>query len=577
MAKYNAWNPGVESNIPPRLRPLITLFSENNSKVSFVEAIEAAEFCGLKASQMCELSLERLIVHELLIRVTGDISVPDGPNYEDLGISLRSITDKILSRHVMAEIGSLSVSFNTYMEEAQSSISELISEKLMDSSSKSISNIKSKGLKFASNVFKYLLNSKIIAAEKEKVFSNYYEQKTNESINFESDCNNCVSIILNGILKIHGGIIYDKELLVTLTVRLFRNIYGSQKVGELISPTFYSAVEAEGYKLLPSQFRPMVMNTKGASASGKSTIRPQQRLLAERMEIPWNEFALISPDYWRKFLLDYDSLGSDYKYAAMLTGYELEIIDKKLDLYMEIKAAKNEMPHLLIDRFRFDSFRIDSEGRYQSKLLSRFGQKVLLFFVITPPQETVERAWVRALSTSRYKAVEDLLFHNIEAYTGMPELFFSWIGIKDKDINFEFLDNTVPLGETPKTIAFGKTDEMYILDLVGLNNIDLFKEVNVGAKCSEDVLIEKEIITYDFLKQCFLNFNVIYLINSNSKRIYAVIRKGAWIYKDKRSSPSGRQEHECLSALGWDTCFSKNEVEYEKISKIVNFEQTLGS
>ena len=577
MVKYNAWNPGVESNIPPRLRPLITLFSENNSKVSFVEAIEAAEFCGLKASQMCELSLERLIVHELLIRVTGDISVPDGPNYEDLGISLRSITDKILSRHVMAEIGSLSVSFNTYMEEAQSSISELISEKLMDSSSKSISNIKSKGLKFASNVFKYLLNSKIIAAEKEKVFSNYYEQKTNESINFESDCNNCVSIILNGILKIHGGIIYDKELLVTLTVRLFRNIYGSQKVGELISPIFYSAVEAEGYKLLPSQFRPMVMNTKGASASGKSTIRPQQRLLAERMDIPWDEFALISPDYWRKFLLDYDSLGSDYKYAAMLTGYELEIIDKKLDLYMEIKAAKNEMPHLLIDRFRFDSFRIDSEGRYQSKLLSRFGQKVLLFFVITPPQETVERAWVRALSTSRYKAVEDLLFHNIEAYTGMPELFFSWIGIKDKDINFEFLDNTVPLGETPKTIAFGKTDEMYILDLVGLNNIDLFKEVNVGAKCSEDVLIEKEIITYDFLKQCFLNFNVIYLINSNSKRIYAVIRKGAWIYKDKRSSPSGRQEHECLSALGWDTCFSKNEVEYEKISKIVNFEQTLGS
>ena len=577
MVKYNAWNPGVESNIPPRLRPLITLFSENNSKVSFVEAIEAAEFCGLKASQMCELSLERLIVHELLIRVTGDISVPDGPNYEDLGISLRSITDQILSRHVMAEIGSLSVSFNTYMEEAQSSISELISEKLMDSSSKSISNIKSKGLKFASNVFKYLRNSKIIAAEKEKVFSNYYEQKTNESVNFESDCNNCVSIILNGILKIHGGIIYDKELLVTLTVRLFRNIYGSQKVGELISPIFYSAVEAEGYKLLPSQFRPMVMNTKGASASGKSTIRPQQRLLAERMEIPWNEFALISPDYWRKFLLDYDSLGSDYKYAAMLTGYELEIIDKKLDLYMEIKAAKNEMPHLLIDRFRFDSFRIDSEGRYQSKLLSRFGQKVLLFFVITPPQETVERAWVRALSTSRYKAVEDLLFHNIEAYTGMPELFFSWIGIKDKDINFEFLDNTVPLGETPKTIAFGKTDEMYILDLVGLNNIDLFKEVNVGAKCSEDVLIEKEIITYDFLKQCFLNFNVIYLINSNSKRIYAVIRKGAWIYKDKRSSPSGRKEHECLSALGWDTCFSKNEVEYEKISKIVNFEQTLGS
>ena len=577
MSTHNAWNPGVESNIPPHLRHLITLFSINNSKVSFVEATEAAEFCGLKASQMCELSLERLIVHELLIRVTGDISVPDGPNYEDLGISLRSITDQILNKHVMTEISTLSILFNTFMIEAQSIISKLITTELIESSSKSVGSIKPKGLKFIPSAVKYLLKPKVINLKKEKVFSNYYEQKTNESLNFASDCNNCVSIVLNGILKTHGRIIYDKELLITLTVRLFRNIYGSQKVGELISSIFYSAVKAEGYKLLPFQSNPMVMNTKGASASGKSTIRPQQRLLAERMKIPWDEFALISPDYWRKFLLDYDCLGSDYKYAAMLTGYELEIIDKKLDLYMEVKAAKNEMPHLLIDRFRFDSFRIDSEGTYQSKLLSRFGQKVLLFFMITPPQETVERAWIRALSTSRFKAVEDLLFHNIEAYTGMPELFFSWIGIKDKDINFEFLDNTVPLGKTPKTIAFGKTNEMYILDLVGLNNIDLFKEVNVRAKRPEDVLIKKEIVTYDFLKQCFLNFNEIYLINSKSKRTYGIIRKGAWVYKDKLSSPGGHQEHECLLALGWDTVSSENKVGYEQNSKTINFNQTLGS
>ena len=57
------------------------------------------------------------------------------------------------------------------------------------------------------------------------------------------------------------------------------------------------------------------------------------------MGIPWKDFALISPDYWRKFLLDYNSLGADYKYGAMLTAFELEIIDKKLDLYMERKAS----------------------------------------------------------------------------------------------------------------------------------------------------------------------------------------------------------------------------------------------
>ena len=39
------------------------------------------------------------------------------------------------------------------------------------------------------------------------------------------------------------------------------------------------------------------------------------------------------PDY-EKHLLKYDSIGDDYKYAAMLTGRELEFIDKKLDRYM---------------------------------------------------------------------------------------------------------------------------------------------------------------------------------------------------------------------------------------------------
>jgi hypothetical protein len=40
----------------------------------------------------------------------------------------------------------------------------------------------------------------------------------------------------------------------------------------------------------------------------------------------------------------------------MPTGHEVEIIDKKLDRRVANRAARGEMPHLLIDRFRFDSF-----------------------------------------------------------------------------------------------------------------------------------------------------------------------------------------------------------------------------
>jgi hypothetical protein len=108
-------------------------------------------------------------------------------------------------------------------------------------------------------------------------------------------------------------------------------------------------------------------------------MRPLQRILAKKLRFPWEEFALISPDIWRKFLLDYGSLGAAYKYTGTMTGHEVEIIDKKLDHHMARKAARGEMSHLLIDRFRFDSFVPAPEGYESTRLLTRFGDLVYMF------------------------------------------------------------------------------------------------------------------------------------------------------------------------------------------------------
>jgi hypothetical protein len=97
---------------------------------------------------------------------------------------------------------------------------------------------------------------------------------------------------------------------------------------------------------------------------------------------------LISPDIWRKFLLDYAALGAAYKYAGMLTGHEVDIIDRKLDVRMADRAVRGEMTHLLIDRFRFDSF-VPNLEEGSSRLLTRFGNLVYMFFMITPPETTV--------------------------------------------------------------------------------------------------------------------------------------------------------------------------------------------
>ncbi len=288
----------------------------------------------------------------------------------------------------------------------------------------------------------------------------------------------------------HGHAWGGHELIARLVTAQACNDFASEEIGRMLDPWLASAARAEGYSLLPKQSEPVVMNTKGASASGKSTLRPLQKALAGQIGVRWSEFALISPDIWRKQLLDYGSLGSAYKYGGAFTGDEVRIIDQKLDRYMAAKAARGEMSHLLIDRFRFDSFAPDS-SEAGSNLLTRFGHVVYLFFMITPPESLVERAWQRGLEVGRYKAVDDTLAHCIDAYSGIPELFFTWIRRGDKRLRFEFLDNSVAQGARPRTVAFGNNDVLNILDVGRMLDIERFRRVNVDATSASELYADR--------------------------------------------------------------------------------------
>ncbi len=570
--EYHAWNPGLSSNLPTRLLPLITLFRPENSDVGYQQAKEAADFSGLAVEQLCALKLERLVAHEVLIRVTADLSVPDGPSYEYLGLQLRGMVDTIYRRYMIPEMHNIEAGFDLVRQRAKQELTVLVDE---------ICSFDVPQKKPKSGFFRFLKrqpkSTETNPKPPELEALNQLRQRVRNEDDFPAACMTALISVVSGILGKQGRIVTDRQLIVELALRVFCNDQGSAEIGHLIAPIFENAAKAEGYRFLPAQSEPIVMNTKGASAAGKSTIRPQQRLLAERMGVPWEDFALISPDYWRKYLLDYDSLGVDYKYAAMLTGRELEFVDKKLDRYMAQKAKKKTIPHLLIDRFRFDSFKIDSEGDYKSTLLSRFGSTVFLFFAITPPPATVERAWQRGLTTSRYKAVDDLLYHNIEAFTGIPELFFSWMSITDKNIYFEFLDNDVPLGELPKTIAFGRNGSMTVLDLVALSNIDRFKEVNVAATRPEDVLNPDWIPSYQFLRQCIEALPKLEFADQDSAKIYGRIEKAGWVYKNAAAKPDGANEDGCLAAIGWDAPPAPNPLPIELIDSDVVKMVTLGA
>ncbi len=337
-----------------------------------------------------------------------------------------------------------------------------------------------------------------------------------------------------------------------MTGDLVCNDFASDAVGVAIEPLLRRAVLKEGYGLLPRQQLPIVINTKGASASGKSTLRPLQKQLAGDIGVNWSDFALISPDIWRKQLLDYGSLGAAYKYAGAFTGEELQIIDQKLDRYMARKYASGEMTHLLIDRFRFDSFAPDSEEA-GSNLLTRFGHTVYLFFVITPPEMLVERAWKRGLEFGRYKAVDDTLSHAVDAYTGMPGVFFTWVRRTDKRIQFEFLDNTVPLGQSPRTVAFGDNDTVNVLDVRRLLDIDRYGRVSIDATAPDKLYRDPRLLAAEhntsFLRRCVEGFRHVNFADQASGRIYLQIESGIPVAVDAGELQAAIRDPDTLAGV----------------------------
>jgi len=536
-AKYSAWNPGLDSQLPREYLPLSTIFRAENVSTSAAKADELSDFCGLPPEELVAFRVERLIVHELLIHVTTGIAVPDGRNDEDLGRNFRGIASTILNRFIVPHHRDLARVF----EQLKHNASVIIAAELANAFQPKIPVTADE-----SGHSRWLFGfnkpkksppppSETVAESDQRIVSVWLEQSHKTGDRLQASCCAALHRVATAIISRHGRLLGDQALPGELALTLLCNDFGSEAIGEAILPFVQEAVAREGYRFLPRQEKPVVMNVKGASASGKSTMRPRQKVLAGKLKFPWDEFALISPDIWRKFLLDYTTLGAAYKYAGTLTGHEIEIIDRKLDRRMAERAARGEMPHLLIDRFRFDSF-VPNLEEGSSRLLTRFGDLVYMFFMITPPEMTVERAWTRGLKLGRYKAVDDLLAHNVEAYAGMPELFFTWALIAGKRVHYEFLDNSVAEGRPPRTVAFGWNGEMTILDIKSMIDIERFRKINIQAHRAADVYANMDLSpqsNVDFLKRCVRWIPVINFADYETGQVYARLQHGHWAWRDE--------------------------------------------
>ena len=109
-AQFGPWNPGIQSQIPAHLRHYCTIFGPENVFTSLADADEMRDLTGLEFTELVTFQPRRLALHEVLIRVTADLSVPDGSRIEDLGINFRQMTGVLLNRCIeprMSEIDAI--------------------------------------------------------------------------------------------------------------------------------------------------------------------------------------------------------------------------------------------------------------------------------------------------------------------------------------------------------------------------------------------------------------------------------------------------------------------------------------
>jgi len=528
----DAWHPGLTARVPKEWRSLATIFRPENVSTDLASAEELRSLTGLALSELVVFRPQRLALHELLIRVTADFVVPDGSRIEDLGINFRRIAGHVLAGYLEPRMPAIVRECDAVRRRVTAAVDEALSS-LGHGAARAPARrpgwlgwLRPRDAAAPAAIPEWRVGQ---IAECERRAATVADPVL-------KICYRALARVLSGLFNAQGEAFGTRDIIVPLARDVAFNGVASDAIGSLIDPLLHEAAQREGYGLLPRQDRPIVINTKGASASGKSTLRPLQKKLAGEIGARWSDFALISPDIWRKQLLDYASLGAAYKYAGHFTAEELQIVDRKLDRYMARKFAEDRMSHLLIDRFRFDSFAPDSDEE-GSNLLTRFGQTVYLFFVITPPEQLVERAWKRGLEFGRYKAVDDTLAHSVDAYAGIPNVFFTWVRRSDKRIQFEFLDNTVPMGERPRTVAFGDNDTVNILDVGRMLDIDRFGRVFVDAGSPEMLYPDRSLLAAEknvgFLRRCIEGFRHVNFAARASGRIYLTIENTAPVTVDR--------------------------------------------
>jgi hypothetical protein len=122
---------------------------------------------------------------------------------------------------------------------------------------------------------------------------------------------------------------------------------------------------------------------------------------------------------------------------------------------------------------------------------------------------------------------------------------------------YEFLDNSVPKGTYPKTIAFGTQKEMNILNPLAFINIERYQKIDVKAKSPGDVYPDAEVLAVrnnlNFLSKCLSKRPAISFVDETTNEVYLRVQSGKFevlsprIFEAKLSDPETRETFQALA------------------------------
>ena len=533
--KFTAWNPGLSANLPRELSALETIFQAPNVYTQYDEVQEVASLTGLKPEHLVGFTAKRLVMHELIVRVGANIHIPEAEHEEDLGINFRHIANGILDQHIAPLYDHIEHEFHSLSLSVKREVDRLLSEEVMldakviapikkslwpwgkkkaitpcplsseEIQFKAINQLKKTGLALADPLLK-------------AVYKSSYQ-------------------ILGSVASTRGLIGNDQGFMSRIICRHVLNNYGSFVIGKLIEPAIDAAVLAHEYQLIPRVDKPIIISLKGASAAGKSTLRPLLKKTMAQRGIASSLYGIISPDIWRRQLLNYESLGPHYKYSGRFTSNEVNIIDAKLDRYIRRKGQQDQtIPNILVDRFRFDSFSTEQVQKVLHGTYAKYAHIMYMYFVITPPEATVERGWIRGQQRGRYKSVEDFLGHSVEAYQGIPKLIFKWLAHTSPRYEFSFFDNSVAEGQFPLTSVIGNQKGMQVFDPMVFVNIERYQKINIYAQSLAQVYPSSKRMAIannmTFFNQCLKRFPKVCFSVGQDSDPYLIVRQKTYTLPD---------------------------------------------